>query len=201
MKIIGSGRLLTSALIVLAGCATFVSISAGQSAENRLDHGSQRTERTPTAADIGALRHVGQPGVDRLPDHIIDTPLLSGASVDLGTARIVRRIGRPIWLASTSDGSAVCEITASALACPPIKEIASRGISPVLFSRAGEAIHVSGIAADSVASVDVVLADGTVERVPIVDNIFTLDVTSWPRGLRWEGPTGSASFDFPQVVG
>jgi hypothetical protein len=203
MRIFGKGRLLVVAVVVVvAGCATWASISAGQPAGDpaHLSDGADQSAGALASASIGALRRAAQPDVDALPDRIADTPLLSGTSIDLGSARLVRRIGHPIWLASDSDGSEVCEITPGAMACPPVAEIKTRGLSPVLFSRAGEPIHVTGVAADSVTSVDVVLADGSSESVPVIENVFALDVTAWPRGLHWRGPAGPESFDFPQLA-
>ena len=137
---------------------------------------------------------------DRIPVAIARSGLFTGEPVDLNSARMVRGVGRSAWLASSSDGRSVCEISDGALACPPVEDIARRGLSPAIFTRAGEPIHVSGVASDEVRGVDVVLANGTVKTVSVEQNLFTLDTTAIPRKLRWVGPGGPEVFAFPQGV-
>jgi hypothetical protein len=85
------------------------------------------------------------------------------------------------------------------MACPPVEEVVERGLSPMFTTRAGEPVHVSGIAADSVTSVDVVLADNTRQTVSVSGNFFSLDLLEIPQGLRWQGPNGPESYEFPPV--
>ena len=135
---------------------------------------------------------------DRIPVSLAHSALFTGDPVDLGTTRMVRSVGQSAWLANSSDGRSVCEISNGTLACPSVEDIARRGLSPAIFTRAGEPVHVSGIASDEVTSVDVVLADGTVKFVPVEQNLFTIDTTAIPRELRWIGPSGPEAFAFPQ---
>ena len=148
--------------------------------------------------EVGALARAANPARDALPRQIADGPLLADGQVDASSTRLVRGIGDAAWLASSADGRGVCEIVAGAMACPPVDEIVARGLSPAIFSRKGEPVHVSGIATDDVATVEVILGDGGTTTVPVVNNLFTLDVDAWPQALRWTGPNGPESFAFPQ---
>jgi hypothetical protein len=150
--------------------------------------------------EVSVLARAADPAKDTLPAQLADGPLMNDAPIDLASARLVRGVGRTTWLASSADGRSVCEIAGGAMACPPVDEIVARGLSPIVFSRRGEAVHVSGVAIDSVTAVEV-LADGRTTTVPVIDNLFTLDVDAWPQGLRWTGPSGPESFSFPQLEG
>jgi hypothetical protein len=148
--------------------------------------------------EVSALARAADPARDALPPQVADSPLLADGQVDASSARLVRDIGAAAWLASTADGRGVCELVAGAMACPPVDEIVARGLSPAVFSRKGEPVHLSGVATDSVATVEVIRGDGSTTTVPVVNNLFTLDVDAWPQALRWTGPNGPESFAFPQ---
>jgi hypothetical protein len=148
-------------------------------------------------AHVGVFRRAIQPSTDAIAPAIVQGPLLDDGVVDTASARAVRRIGREVWLANSSDGRSVCEVTEGAMACPPVEEIAQKGLSLALAMRAGEPVHVSGIAADGVVSVDVVLASGAVRTVPVSSNFFSIDLPAIPQEARWQGPNGPETYTFP----
>jgi hypothetical protein len=190
-------------LIILVAVCSVSSLTWASSGFGDASTSTTETGTTPAAVaareHVAALRQPAAPANDTVASEVADGPLLSDDPVDLASARMVRGVGRAVWLAISSDGQSVCEVTSGALACPPVSEVVEKGLSPVLVTRAGEPVHVSGVASDAVGSVDVVLADGSVETVEVSDNYFAIDLPDVPRALRWTGPGGAETFRFPEL--
>jgi hypothetical protein len=185
-------------LLIAASLALIVGNSVSEPAPASAGPVQDAAALAQARHEVSVLARAANAG-DTLPAQVVDSVLMADDPVDPDSVRLVRGAGRAMWLASSADGRAICEIAAGALACPPVDEIVTRGLSPVIFSRQGEPVHISGVAIDTVETVEVVLNDGHTTSVPVVHNLFTLDVDGWPRGLRWTGPNGPESFSFPQL--
>jgi hypothetical protein len=190
-------------LIAAIAALTLTSVGFGESPSGGSPDAAARIAAgvAEARAQVGALRRPRVVADDAIAPGVAAEPILEGGIVNSSSSRLARSRGRPIWLANSSDGTSVCQITTGALACPPVSEIAERGLSPALVTRAGEPAHVSGIAADSVRTVDVVFGDGDVQTVTVADNLFALDVSKVPTAVRWIGPNGPESYEFPPVPG
>lgn len=191
------------ALIATVGALVLASTGFGESSSERPGAGDRANAAglAEARANIAALRGLRAADADAIAPAVAQQPILADGVVDQSSSRLVRRVGRPVWLVNSSDGRSVCQVTAGALVCPPVSEIVERGLSPALVTRVGEPVHVSGVAADGVTTVDVVLGDGQVRTVEVSGNLFTLDVQDVPRAVRWVGPNGPESYQFPPVPG
>jgi len=177
--------LIAVGLVIVAG---LVAVSSGWG------HDVTGTDFAQAREDLATLDRANT-GRDAVDAAVARQPLV-GETMSLSTARVVRSGPKAVWLGNSADGRSVCVVTAGSLACPPVSEIHDRGLSPAITVN-GTDIVVSGVASDEVRTVDVVLADGSVQTVAVASNYFSVPLTQWPQGLRWTGPAGSEQFTFP----
>ncbi|HZV76044.1 MAG TPA: hypothetical protein VFF79_20220 [Conexibacter sp.] len=192
----------TAGLVVLAlaaiGVLAVVALGSGDPQPSAAP--SFETVPVTARAPIGALLRPASSGRDAIPPAVARQKIMRDA-IDPASARVVRAIGRRVWLTRSLDGGSVCVVAAGSLSCSHVEEIARRGLGPALAYRAGGPVHVSGIASDDVKTVDVTLADGPVRTVAVAGNFLALDVPRMPRAMSWVGPRGRETFRFPRLRG
>jgi hypothetical protein len=173
---------------------------------------SHRHVRPPTAAhaaasqglarlapEVAALRVARGPS-DAVTDELVGSTLLNDGVADPALAR---RVGytKPAWLVPASDGRSICVLTTASLSCPLSTDVLEHGLAPSVSWTAQGPVRVSGIASDAVNSVDVILADGTVQAVEVANSLLDYSADRAPREVRWTGPDGPHTFAVPEITG
>jgi len=146
-------------------------------------------DRPRTASD-----ELPQPAAGADPGALSDRT--AGESYDLSRRATPEPGADPVYLWPRKDGA--CFSTKGVSSCADASDIAQHG-AIVTYSggqQIGEGVtRVAGIARDGVRAIEVTLADGTTATAPVVDNAFSIDVSSPPQETRWVTPDGTAHDD------
>lgn len=116
--------------------------------------------------------------------------------------RAARRIGgiAPAWIAPRADGTAVCRLTLSFVACTPWDEIERRGASVNVDWHADSGFIVSGIADDATLTIRIITYDRRRLEIPVMSNSYSVELARPPRKVLWHGPSGREHFRFAKRV-
>jgi hypothetical protein len=188
--------LMAVAVAFAGGDRRVVGKSAGRSVTA---HASALQGLERLAPQVAALRAAHGPD-DAVDGRLVRSSLLRGAVADAGLAR---RVGftKPAWFLPGTDGRSICVLTPASLNCPLSKDVEDQGLAPSMSWTAQGPVRVSGIASDSVTSVDIVQQDGTVESVAVTNNLLDYSSESAPREIRWNGLDGPHTVVLPHING
>jgi len=186
----------TAALLVALATAGGDSPHAAQSAEPAAER-SAAAGRAAAAAEVALLRRP-RAARDALPTDVLAGPLLADGALDLATARRAPT-GRRAYVASSADGQEVCAVIDGGLGCTAVSALLDEGTSPSVIWHDPTEYVVFGVAADGVTDVELVDLDDRAQPVTVTDGFYAVESDTWPQRLTWTGPSGSASFDFPEL--
>lgn len=196
------------ATVAAAACLVVVAVAfAGAHGTEARDHRSKSAIAHAAALQglaelaphVAALRST-HGSSDIVSAQLVHSPLLDGGVADAGLAR---RVGfsKPAWFVPGSDGRSICVLTPASLNCPLSRDVEDHGFAPSMSWTAHGPVRVTGIASDSVASVDIVQQDGSVDSVAVTNNLLDYSGGHPPQEIRWAGPDGPHTVVLPGIEG
>lgn len=100
-------------------------------------------------------------------------------------------------VAPTRDGTGLCVTAPARMTCGNTETLQEQGVAPAVVANS-EAIHLIGLATDSVQSVEVVYPNGRTQTIEVTDNVIDVKLDSFPESVRWEGPRGPEALPVPR---
>jgi hypothetical protein len=180
------------AIAIAIACGATAVFAQRPAASSAQAHGHGAAD---AAAHIALLRRARGANDDMNAADVSASP---GAAdtVDVKSARKANK-ERRLFVAPSTDGNAVCVLAPGETNCPLADDLVSEGAAPAVFWHADGLVHVTGVATDSVDSVEVVYSDGTVQRLAASDNVLDAQLRERPSVIRWDGPNGREEIRAP----
>ena len=159
-------------------------------------HGESRvgSPAKPSRSDLATFRRP-HTAADTVPGNLVHGLVLDDGTADVAESRRVRAgTSHEGWLMPGRRGS-ICHVRRGFATCPPARLIEARGAAAALGLRDGRFL-LDGVASDRVRSVEVSFRDGSSTTLGVVDNVFSVESSSPPVTVAWDGPSGRETADF-----